>query len=569
MWAVINGARKKIPLVRDLPWSMSGPLIKAVAQALDVNYVAKILLVLLEKLAALSIRLNCAGNEERECSEYAPKAAPREALVPKRVFQKHGCPTSHTADEGAALASNPAYPNTIFPGKLLGMDGPKTLWLIILAALLYQEFIEANHGTAALLVLFSFALSYFLYVPAHDVFLLDIACFGPPQQLRVSIEDFIAGLRAKQAFTDTNISFMERIMLKSGLGPATALPEGIIRVCRSKKVEQTTLEDALSEAEWVMFDCVAALLKKTRIHPKEVDVVITSCSCFAPTPSMAAMILNKFKMRSDVATYSLAGMGCSSSIICVDLAKQLLQAQPDCRILIVNHENISNNCYRGNTQEMLVPLCLFRMGGGAALLSNKPSDAPQAKYELLHTLRTHLGNDDEAFMCMGTGQDEEGKVGVFLQKTVTRVALRALYKHLSQLAPKVLPLGEQIKFLMDRKYVPSFKVAFDHFLVHPGGRGVLDSLQKELRLTDADVEPARQTLYRFGNVSAASTWYILAYIEQKVGIRKGARLWQLGFGGGFKANSAVWRARRNIDQKHACWRTDWPSADKNMLERYV
>jgi 3-ketoacyl-CoA synthase len=57
----------------------------------------------------------------------------------------------------------------------------------------------------------------------------------------------------------------------------------------------------------------------------QVDVVITSCSCFAPTPSMAAMILNKFKMRSDVATYSLAGMGCSSSIISVDLAKQLLQ----------------------------------------------------------------------------------------------------------------------------------------------------------------------------------------------------------------------------------------------------
>jgi FAE1/Type III polyketide synthase-like protein len=57
----------------------------------------------------------------------------------------------------------------------------------------------------------------------------------------------------------------------------------------------------------------------------QIDVVITSCSCFAPTPSMAAMILNRFKMRSDVLTYSLSGMGCSSSIICIDLAKHLLQ----------------------------------------------------------------------------------------------------------------------------------------------------------------------------------------------------------------------------------------------------
>lgn len=57
----------------------------------------------------------------------------------------------------------------------------------------------------------------------------------------------------------------------------------------------------------------------------QIDVIITSCSCFAPTPSMAAMILNMFNMRSDVLTYSLAGMGCSSSLICVDMAKHLLK----------------------------------------------------------------------------------------------------------------------------------------------------------------------------------------------------------------------------------------------------
>jgi hypothetical protein len=60
----------------------------------------------------------------------------------------------------------------------------------------------------------------------------------------------------------------------------------------------------------------------------QVDVVITSCSCFAPTPSMAAMIVNRFKMRSNVSTYSLGGMGCSSSLICVDLAKNHLRVRP-------------------------------------------------------------------------------------------------------------------------------------------------------------------------------------------------------------------------------------------------
>ena len=57
----------------------------------------------------------------------------------------------------------------------------------------------------------------------------------------------------------------------------------------------------------------------------QVDAVMVSCSCFAPTPSMAAMLVNRFKFREDVLTYNLSGMGCSSSLICVDLAKHLLK----------------------------------------------------------------------------------------------------------------------------------------------------------------------------------------------------------------------------------------------------
>lgn len=47
--------------------------------------------------------------------------------------------------------------------------------------------------------------------------------------------------------------------------------------------------------------------------------------------------------------------------------------------------------------------------------------------------------------------------------------------------------------------------------------------------------------------------YILSNIEHFSGLRRGDRIWQLGFGGGFKCNSAVWRARRNVKDSHQCW----------------
>jgi 3-ketoacyl-CoA synthase len=38
--------------------------------------------------------------------------------------------------------------------------------------------------------------------------------------------------------------------------------------------------------------------------------------------------------------------------------------------------------------------------------------------------------------------------------------------------------------------------------------------------------------------------YVLAFIESFRGVRAGERVWQLGFGSGFKVNSAVWVANK-------------------------
>jgi 3-ketoacyl-CoA synthase len=47
--------------------------------------------------------------------------------------------------------------------------------------------------------------------------------------------------------------------------------------------------------------------------------------------------------------------------------------------------------------------------------------------------------------------------------------------------------------------------------------------------------------------------YVLACIETQRGVRWGDRVWQLAFGSGFKANSAIWRARRSNKKQHAAF----------------
>ncbi|KAL0422768.1 UNVERIFIED_CONTAM: 3-ketoacyl-CoA synthase 4 [Sesamum latifolium] len=137
------------------------------------------------------------------------------------------------------------------------------------------------------------------------------------------------------------------------------------------------------------------------------------------------------------------------------------------------------------------------------------------------------------------------------------IAGNALKTNITTLGPLVLPVSEQLLFfvtLVARKnsstrikpYIPDFKLAFDHFCIHAGGRAVIDELEKNLRLEPIHVEASRMTLHRFGNTSSSSIWYELAYIEAKGRIRKGQRVWQIAFGSGFKCNSAVWEALRNV-----------------------
>ena len=73
-------------------------------------------------------------------------------------------------------------------------------------------------------------------------------------------------------------------------------------------------------------------------------------------------------------------------------------------------------------------------------------------------------------------------------------------EHLSSLNPaQVLKSGA-------KPYLPSFQKAFEHLCLHTGGRGVVDEIEKQLRLTPEFMQPSRLTLHRFGNVSSSSIW---------------------------------------------------------------
>ena len=54
----------------------------------------------------------------------------------------------------------------------------------------------------------------------------------------------------------------------------------------------------------------------------------------------------------------------------------MMQALPRKRVLIINHENVTNCLYTGNQKNMLITNVLFRIGGACAMMSNRHANLP-------------------------------------------------------------------------------------------------------------------------------------------------------------------------------------------------
>ena len=117
--------------------------------------------------------------------------------------------------------------------------------------------------------------------------------------------------------------------------------------CHRRKRGSAILMDALSDMDDVIFDTLDKLLAKTGVSPSEIDIIVASVSLFSPAPSLTARVINRYKMRKDIKAFNLSGMGCSASVVAVDVVKQLFKTYRNSSAIVVSTESIGPNWYSG------------------------------------------------------------------------------------------------------------------------------------------------------------------------------------------------------------------------------
>eukprot|EP00882_Tetradesmus_deserticola_P010119 GHRQ01010690.1.p2 GENE.GHRQ01010690.1~~GHRQ01010690.1.p2 ORF type:complete len:350 (+),score=137.40 GHRQ01010690.1:525-1574(+) len=316
------------------------------------------------------------------------------------------------------------------------------------------------------------------------VFMVDFSVFKPEDELRINLNQCADSCwkwrhpDGECVSQDTH-EFVKKVFEKSGIdNNGSYLPKNLHP--QHTQDPHGGQDESFAEARLVMGGAVEDLLRKTGIKPEEIDILVTTSSVFAPTPSVASMLINMFKMREDVQAYSLAGMGCGAGVIGIHMVRDILQAHPGANALFICAEICSAAFYQGRDKHCLVSNALFRMGGCAAMLTSGSSERSRSKYQLTHSERVHTGARDTGYNCMYVGPDDAGLPGIFLYKDLPVEAGLALEKCLKKITPQIMTwsqyaaaavaIGKRRWYGKDKAplYVPDFTECVDHFCLHAG-----------------------------------------------------------------------------------------------------
>ncbi|MGX5695847.1 type III polyketide synthase [Agromyces soli] len=283
----------------------------------------------------------------------------------------------------------------------------------------------------------------------------------------------------------------------------------------------------------------AALAATPGIEASDVTHVITvSCTGFyAPGPDF--MLARELGLPAGVERYHLGFMGCYASIPALRLASQLCEASDDAVVLVVSVELCTLHLRTSNDPDTIVASSLFADGAGAAIVTSRPVPAGERAFSLdaFATRTTPVGEGDMAW-----------KIGDHGFEMVLSNAVPALIDE--HITGAIEPLFAHDPALAEALAADASGDAVAHWAIHPGGRSILDKVEGRLRLDEAQLVPARDTLRDFGNMSSATVLFVLRRILDERGegaadastarrAGAGERVAAMAFGPGLTVESAL------------------------------
>jgi predicted naringenin-chalcone synthase len=249
-----------------------------------------------------------------------------------------------------------------------------------------------------------------------------------------------------------------------------------------------TLQGRTAWTEDQLFEYAVAAVERLNIDPAEIGMVVTASLYSLGGPTLAHRLVERFRMDPATDKYHVVGVGCASAVPLLRLAVSSLDNHPGKKGLIVAAESMSGLLTRGTADDhraKTVGSAIFGDGCAAAVIE-KGTVGPAIAASKVHQIEDTLD-----VVRMEVSDDDS-------------------YLHLDRDLPDVAAAG--LPALVD-EFLESAGVTradIEHWLVHPGGRRILDCARAALSLTFEQLEISYDVLATRGNVGTPSIFYVLS-----------------------------------------------------------
>lgn len=273
--------------------------------------------------------------------------------------------------------------------------------------------------------------------------------------------------------------------------------------------------------------CLAArrALVAAGLQATEIDAIfVASCTGYL-CPDLGTLLVGHLGLRLDVQRGALLGHGCAGAMPLLQRAHDFAAAHPGSRVLAIAVEICSACYYFDTSMETIIGNAICADGAAAAILgteSAKDQCAPQ-----LLAFQTVI--DPSQLDKVGFEQ-REGKLRIVLASEIRNLAGPIIEKCLGGLFRQGGVAQEQIA----------------HWILHPGGRKVLDKVSVHLQLSEESLRHSRHVLRNFGNMSSPTVLFVLDEVQRTAQPQPGDYGVLLALGPGFVAEGALvqWQGRR-------------------------
>lgn len=255
-----------------------------------------------------------------------------------------------------------------------------------------------------------------------------------------------------------------------------------------------------------------------KIQQSEITHLITVSCTGMSAPGLDLQLMELLDLPGNIDRTSINFMGCYAAIHAMKIAHHICNNEPSATVLVVCTELCTLHFQRDASMDNMASSLLFGDGSAAMLITGNDHILPGIVVEDFYSEVIPKGKKDMAWELSSSGflMTLSGYLPELIQEDFQTLVNRALKrKHLDQ-----HDIGE--------------------WCIHPGGRKILEAIEKSLGIQKADLEESYQVLRDHGNMSSPTILFVLQkFLNRHLHEKEKRKIFGAAFGPGLTMETFI------------------------------